>query len=551
MSTDDAAPQQELAQARTDEGKLAHMAQPTDDQRLCDSSDSDMPITTRRQLRPTAIEPDRNFARQARLSTLHGQINVDNRSRERPTTRQVSRPSPKTVTKGYKKPGPIAWASKPILKNDMNAKKAVIREIETYWGKSFIKSYIPKCHRPLIKGEKKAKRTTMRGYETDPVKWLPSILKAILMIAKLTTNKKWLKQAMEDVVRHRIKHTGNRKPQLVTTDFDIIEDMLVKQWDVEYAFEIRYKHLLVNRKDQEEADEAIDHLLYVPSDEDEDSEAGVDDDNHDNDIVDNEEGIEDHDCEEDNGGIPGKYLHSSIRPPNTPSSQPSKRRGHNPRNVDFSISSTRYRQQRRADESSHMQGFRHPLDAGGRSMPFDGGRGGYGGFSGYGGYDTYRYPGYGSLESGTGGRHASQQPPQSGMFPSHRPDLAMPGRPISGRHDRQPSATSKARPGSDGHDSLASGNGFFNSPTYGDSVPYQGGQRPEIKRESSMIEDRSPSVEEIDSPSDDVFAPQCDGDEELDAEIEATRLELKLARLRAKKAAQTKAKLGTSHSAKA
>jgi hypothetical protein len=47
-----------------------------------------------------------------------------------------------------------------------------------------------------------------RDHETDAKKWLPSVLKAILSIAKLTSDKSWLKKAMNDVVRYRIKNTG-------------------------------------------------------------------------------------------------------------------------------------------------------------------------------------------------------------------------------------------------------------------------------------------------------------------------------------------------------
>lgn len=54
---------------------------------------------------------------------------------------------------------------------------------------------------------------------------------------------------------------GNRKPQLVTTDFDVLEDMLVKDWDVEYSFGIRYKHLLVKGLGRGEADEDVEHIL--------------------------------------------------------------------------------------------------------------------------------------------------------------------------------------------------------------------------------------------------------------------------------------------------
>jgi hypothetical protein len=96
------------------------------------------------------------------------------------------------------------------------------------------------------------------------------------MIAKLTNNRKWLNQAMTDVVRYRIKNTGNRKPQLVTTDFDVIEDMLVKDWRVKYSFGIRYKHLLVNHKDQEVEDEDVDRILQVQSSDQEGESVSAD-----------------------------------------------------------------------------------------------------------------------------------------------------------------------------------------------------------------------------------------------------------------------------------
>lgn len=100
------------------------------------------------------------------------------------------------------------------------------------------------------------------------MKWLPSVLKAVLGISELTNDKDFLKQAMNDIVRHRIKHTGNRKPQLVTTDFDVIEDMVTRGWDIETSFSIRYKHLLhTHPKGYVETDEDIDHILACGDDE--------------------------------------------------------------------------------------------------------------------------------------------------------------------------------------------------------------------------------------------------------------------------------------------
>ena len=134
----------------------------------------------------------------------------------------------------------------------------IIREIEEHWGKNFIVSCIPRCHHPLVKSTKGKKH---RSHERDPKNWLPSILKSLIVIAKLTQDKAWLKKAMNDVVRYRIKHTGNRKPQLTTTDFDVLEDMLTKGWKVEYSFPIRYKHLFGKGKNEEVNDDDIDHIM--------------------------------------------------------------------------------------------------------------------------------------------------------------------------------------------------------------------------------------------------------------------------------------------------
>lgn len=207
------------------------------------SEESDVPLHSHRAARAT------------RQNTDDGTALTHDRPRLRETIAEAPR-------KPHKKPGPKPYASKPVMKNDMEAKMEVIREIEELWGKNFIKAYVPKCHRPLIKKRKNGKRTVYRDHETDPKKWLPSVLKAILMIARLTDDKPWLKKAMADVVRYRIKNTGNRKPQLVTTDFDVIEDMLVRGWAVDESFKIRYKHLLMAQpKDDRQTSEDIEHIL--------------------------------------------------------------------------------------------------------------------------------------------------------------------------------------------------------------------------------------------------------------------------------------------------
>jgi hypothetical protein len=198
------------------------------------------------------------------------------------------------IVKPRKKPGPPPKV-KP-LKNDAKVKRNVIREIEGYWGKNFVTTHIPRCHHPLVKSTKGKK---YRNHEKDPKNWLPSILKSILVIAKLTQDKAWLKKAMNSVVRYRIKHTGNRKPQLTTTDFDVLEDMLSKGWKLEYSFPVRYKHLLAKGKNEEVTDAEIDNIMgrrirsttcseEGTQGEDESSSSGEDSDSNDGDSADEE-----------------------------------------------------------------------------------------------------------------------------------------------------------------------------------------------------------------------------------------------------------------------
>lgn len=78
---------------------------------------------------------------------------------------------------------------------------------------------------------------------------------------------------------YRIKKTGNRKPQLTVIDFEIVEDIIVRGWDVETSFPIRYKHLMGHPKSQTVTDEDIERILDC-GDEDEmsspDEESEVD-----------------------------------------------------------------------------------------------------------------------------------------------------------------------------------------------------------------------------------------------------------------------------------
>lgn len=128
------------------------------------------------------------------------------------------------------------------------------------------------------------------------------------MISNLTNDKVFLRKAFNDVVRHRIKHTGNRKPQLVTTDFDIIEDMIVRGWDIDTSFTVRYKHLLLtNPKGYAETDEDIDHILSCGDD---DSALLYDHDGNDPD--ENEEMEVDAEDQDDNDEISSPHKQSAI-----------------------------------------------------------------------------------------------------------------------------------------------------------------------------------------------------------------------------------------------
>lgn len=206
---------------------------------------------------PPAATPQRHHTENAKTS---------------PKTSSLAKPSPKKHAKRGRPRSGIA-STKAITRNDVEAKEALILEIEQYWGKDFIKSYIPKVHRPLAKNKGiNGKRVGARHYENNPKNWKPTNLQSMLMLAKHTSDKKWLHKAIDDVVRYRLKHTGNRKPQLVKTDFDIIDDMLVRGWTVKHSFEIRYNYLVRDHKEQSATDEDIEHILHVSSGEDEEED---------------------------------------------------------------------------------------------------------------------------------------------------------------------------------------------------------------------------------------------------------------------------------------
>ncbi|KAF1832499.1 hypothetical protein BDW02DRAFT_424260 [Decorospora gaudefroyi] len=471
--------QEERIVPKVEDGEeLTTMAQP-DGNRMCrESSEDSTPIMTLRETR--------NPAKKA--------------SPERRTTRKPNKSTPKKADQHKK--GTTARRAKAVLKNDINVKRGVIKEIESYWGKSFIKNYIPKCHRPLVNRGKRGKRSMNRNHETNPEQWLPSVLKAILMIAKLTNNKKWLSKAMNDVVRYRIKNTGNRKPQLVTTDFDVIEDMLVKDWNVEYAFEIRYKHLLVNRQEQQGPDEDIDHIFQTDSDDDEgsDSEEKM---NYASGDSDSEDGFD-----QGQGGVSSNYpgyvkkgSHHISR-----SLSREKKHGNSKQTATKSKNSMPMHppplpyQGPYSYYSPHMPGYGPPMNHWGQPMPSYGSYGdgydrvGGGSGGGYGGHPGYGVGGSGSSRED---RQGSQQPYYGMLNPHHMMNTT-------------PSTPDIAR---------------------------QSQESPKIKRESTDLEEHTGFVEDYDN---DVVGQQEtgieDATEEVDAELAELELELKVARLKAKKA---------------
>ncbi|KZM27267.1 hypothetical protein ST47_g1579 [Ascochyta rabiei] len=563
MENRPASPTQEYSSPKTESDERTPVVQSQEDQIDRESSSSDVPLRQQRPRRAPTRERKDSTDLQGHLrlqSHVHDSNNTslleERRAEHKATLRSPAKAAPKSCGKVLKKPGPRPWASKPIMKNDMAAKKEVIREIEVYWGKGFIKAYIPKCHRPLVKRGKRGKRVMYRDHESDPKKWLPSVLKAVLMIARLTNKKAWLKKAMNDVVRYRIKNTGNRKPQLVTTDFDVIEDLLVKDWDVAYSFEIRYKHLLVNRQGQQETDEDIDHILAVDSGQEDvsNNENDIESDHSNDDNDDDVEDVDESDDEKGRGGLTSRYLHASGYTNGPQNSHPYFAPGplpkHQKTKQDKSpgrMPELPSRPQPPSVNKGNQQGYGQPYPYGppvnqwGQPMPYAG-YGGYGGYGMYGGYGDYGPP------QEHNARHPSQPPgfPEMNQYPPFGHAITpAPGQP---GNDRADGRRVEASPFS-GHRRTQGGieQSSFNMSRPG-FMPYRypqniQGSEPEVKQESTEFERREMSTDEIEDPTDDVG--EDDNAAAVEAELRATELELKVARLQARRAAmnqQSKAK---------
>jgi hypothetical protein len=485
----------ELMPAKT----VPHQHYPDDHEMRDEFSENGDPVRPSRK--PRQVE------KEGRRQLEGGRTSGGYYSQGRPSLRKPQQTSSKTAGKQRHKPGAKAqsYAHKTISKNDMTAKKELIREIEVIWGKGFIKAWIPKCHRPLVKRGMAGTRGSHREHESNPKNWMPSILKAILSLTKLKPDKEKLAQTMNEVVRYRIKHTGNRKPQLVTTDFDVIEDVLDQDWTVAYSFGIRYKRLLGDRKLEEISEDNIDRILDASSD-------GDDSNQSENGDADSSEEDDDDDGSSAQYAKSNSYIKretsqlSSMAPVRQQKKLRMDRQGHSP------------------EQHQGMHGWGgHPgygpvHDGWAQSMPMPGYGGRPGGYNnnlydahggGFGGYGGYGLPPYGQDP-----RQGPQQPLPRGMpYPS----------------PRQAITPAPSMPDSEYHNPFKRGR----------FSPHSGGHA-RIKRESSIDE---PLLPEQDSDDSNNALGAQDGDDsesdnDIDVDIKTAELKLQLAELKALKKAR-------------
>lgn len=347
----------------------------------------------------------------------------------------------------------------------------------------------------------------------------------------------------------------------MTTDFDVLEDMLVKDWDVAYSFGIRYKHLLMNPQGQQETDEDIDHILGAESgeegsgDEEDDVKGGNINDQDDEDVDDEE------DSEDDigQGGLTGQYLQASgytnapqySHPHHMPGPPPKQHKNKleksNTRGFKLPM---RPQPPSRIDKSQQGYGqpytYGPPLDPWGRPLSYGGGPEGYGGHGGYGMYGGYG--GYGPPPDGDG-RYPSQPPGYNdlGQYPPRHAMTPTPSQPDCDRIDRKraqesPFSSNKRTRGGNEQSAFQMGR----PQPHGYPPSFHAAQT-EVKQESPEFEIRGDgreiSVEESVAPTTELG--EDSNAAALEAELRATELELKVARLQAKRAAlsqQSKAK---------
>lgn len=329
--------------------------------------------------------------------------------------------------------------------------------------------------------------------------------------------------------------------------------MLVNEWEVSYSFNIRYKHLMVNRKGQQETDEDIDHILGAESGQEDVSDDGGD--NEDNEIVDDEDDSND---DMGQGSLTGQYLHTSgytnarqyLRPQSgTPPTQPKTKEEKKHKRV--SELPLRPQPPPYNKKGLHAYGQHYPygppMDPWGRTMPYGSGPDGYGGYGGmYGVYGNY------GPSVGNDGHHPFQPQgfPGIGQCPLPRHTMAsfpsQPGTDRTGRRRIQESPFGGTKRVYKGSEQSPYGMGRPGVQHHGYPQHFQPDQ-PQVKQESPEFEmrgdERADSVDESDGRTNDIG--EDSNAAAVEAELRATELELKVARLQAKRAAlhqQSKAK---------
>lgn len=141
----------------------------------------------------------------------------------------------------------------------MPERVAVIKEIKDFWGPHFTKPYIPMHRRPRIHDPSWG-RPEYELYEGNAGAWPLSVLKGILDIAKLTSERDWVRNAINKVVNYRIRNTKDRTPHVTAVDCEVIEEMFLHKWDVVDAFK---RSPLFRHMKQDKSNEEIKPTLHA------------------------------------------------------------------------------------------------------------------------------------------------------------------------------------------------------------------------------------------------------------------------------------------------
>jgi hypothetical protein len=329
----------------------------------------------------------------------------------------------------------------------------------------------------------------------------------------------------------------------VTTDFDVLEDMLVKDWGVEYSFSIRYKHLLRSGQGQQETDKDIDHILGVGSGGDEDEDEDEDEDHNEDDESDNDDNQDREEKgkrgDEIHHGAPTgqyfppggyanvpRYPHPFISVPSFGQQGERQSKSTTRGSKGSSQTSLPSEKQREMQAYSHLYQYGPALGPWGQPLP-------YTDFGGYGPYGMHVGHGaYGQRSDNTGVQ--SSYPPQHyGMAPNQ---YGIDHTSRKRTQDDSIGSEKRIRTNLSESDIATSRPDLpvFNHPLHEDPRDVKGGT--EAKKESHW-----PSVPPNTSANEVQGEPDGTGENHnaaaLDAELRATQLELKVAQLQAKKRA--------------